>query len=304
MKRSFIFLLIWGIIIYSCQKKEDKNMISENPFFTEYDTPFSVPPFDRISTEHYLPAILKGIEEQKVEIDQITSDKSAPSFSNTIEVLEYSGSSLQKVLDVYNNALLANNSEALQKVARKVAPILTAHEDDITLDSILFTRVKTVYGNQAELSLNTEEERLLEETYKSFVRNGANLQESEKEELKKINEKLALLTLQFGNNLLAEDNGWKLVIDNEEDLAGLPEMIISSAAEAAKEAGHPGQWVISLHKPSWIPFLQYSAKRELREQVYKAWRTRGTNNNDHDTTTVLTEIIELRGAQAQMRSRC
>jgi peptidyl-dipeptidase Dcp len=300
MMRTCIFLLISGIILLSCQKKEDKTMTSENPFFEEYDTPFGIPPFDKIKTEHYLPAILKGIEVHQKEIEAITSTKENPTFGNTIEALEYSGSDLQKVLDVYNLTLSANKDEALQKVAKEVAPILSSHEDDIMLNNVLFQRVEVVYSKQEELSLNTEEKMLLEETHKSFVRNGANLEQSEKEQLKKINEKLAILTLQFSDNLLAEDNNWKLVIENEEDLSGLPDMIISSAAEAAEEAGFPGKWVITLHKPSWIPFLQYSAKRELREKVYKAWMNRGNNNNEFDNKEILTDIIALRGEKAEL----
>jgi peptidyl-dipeptidase Dcp len=275
-------------------------MITDNPFFSEYDTPFGVPPFDKIKTEHFLPAILKGMEAQIEEIYAITANAESPTFSNTIEALEYSGSALQKVLDVYNNTLLANKDEGLQKVAKEIAPLLSTHQDDIKLNDALFQRVREVYDHQKELSLNTEEKMLLKETYTSFIRNGANLAQSDKEKLKKINEKLAILTLQFSDNLLAEDNNWKLVIENEEDLAGLPEMIISSAAEAAVETGHPGKWVITLHKPSWIPFLQYSAKRDLREKVYKAWMSRGNNNNEFDNKAILSEIITLRSQKAKL----
>jgi peptidyl-dipeptidase Dcp len=275
-------------------------MISENPFFTEYDTPYGVPPFDKIKTEHYLPAILKGIEAQKDEIEAITSSSESATFVNTIEALEYSGSALQKVLDVYNLALSANKDEALQKVAKKVAPILSLHDDDIKLNNVLFQRIREVYNSPEELSLKTEEKMLLEETYKSFVRNGANLGQSDKEQLKKINERLSILTLQFSDNLLAEDNNWKLIIEKEEDLAGLPEMVISSAAKAAEEAGLPGKWVITMHKPSWIPFLQYSSKRALREKVYKAWMNRGNNDNAYDNKQILSEIITLRSQKARL----
>jgi len=300
MIRTFIFLLAAGIILLSCQKKEDKTMITDNPFFLEYDTPFGVPPFDKIKTKHFLPAILKGIEAQRKEIEAITSSTESPTFGNTIEALEYSGSALQKVLDVYNLTLLADKDEALQKVAKEVAPLLSAHDDDIKLNNTLFQRIKEVHAKQEELSLNSEEKMLLEETYKSFVRNGANLDQAEKDQLKKINEKLSILTLQFSDNLLAEDNNWKLVIENEEDLAGLPEMIIASASEAAEESGHPGKWVITMHKPSWIPFLKYSAKRDLREKVYKAWMNRGNNHNEFDNKDILSEIIKLRGKKAQL----
>ena len=206
----------------------------------------------------------------------------------------------KRVLDVYNNALLADNSDSLQLIAKEVAPILSAHFDEVMMDSILFQRVKQVYDKRGSGSLNPEEEMLLEETFKSFVRNGANLERSEKEKLKQINEELAINTLKFGNNLLAEDNNWKLIIEDKEDLEGLPEMIVASAAEAAEAAGYPDKWVITMHKPSWIPFLQYSSKRILREKVYKAWMNRGNNDNEYDNKDVIAEIIELRSEKARL----
>ena len=294
MKRKLTFLTAIMAILYSCQNPND------NPFFNEYDTPFGVPPFDKISTSHYLPAIQKGIDEHNDEINDIRSSKKNPTFKNTIETLEYSGYALQRVLDVYNNALLADNSDSLQLIAKEVAPILSAHFDEVMMDSILFQRVKQVYDKRGSGSLNPEEEMLLEETFKSFVRNGANLERSEKEKLKQINEELAINTLKFGNNLLAEDNNWKLIIEDKEDLEGLPEMIVASAAEAAEAAGYPDKWVITMHKPSWIPFLQYSSKRNLREKVYKAWMNRGNNDNEYDNKDVIAEIIELRSEKARL----
>jgi len=294
MKRTLAFLIAIMAILYSCRNPND------NPFFNEYDTPFGVPPFDKISTSHYLPAIQKGIDEHNDEIKDIRSSKKNPTFKNTIETLEYSGYALQRVLDVYNNALLADNSDSLQLIAKEVAPILSAHFDEVMMDSILFQRVKQVYDKRGSGSLNPEEEMLLEETFKSFVRNGANLERSEKEKLKQINEELAINTLKFGNNLLAEDNNWKLIIEDKEDLEGLPEMIVASAAEAAEAAGYPDKWVITMHKPSWIPFLQYSSKRNLREKVYKAWMNRGNNDNEYDNKDVIAEIIELRSEKARL----
>lgn len=294
MKRTLTFLIATMAILFSCQNPND------NPFFSEYDTPFGVPPFDKISTSHYLPAILKGIDEHNNEIKDIRSSKKDPAFKNTIEAFEYSGYALQKVLDVYNNALLADNSDSLQLISKEAAPLLSAHYDEVMMDSILFQRVKQVFDRSESGSLNPEEEMLVEETFKSFVRNGANLERSEKERLKQINEELAINTLKFGNNLLAEDNNWKLIIEDKEDLEGLPEMIVASAAEAADAAGYPDKWVITMHKPSWIPFLQYSSKRELREKVYKAWMNRGNNDNEYDNKDVIAEIIELRSEKARL----
>jgi len=299
MKRTIAFLILAIAILNSCQNQKD-NMLNDNPFLSKYDTPYGVPPFDKITTAHYLPGILKGIDEHNDEIKDIKSSKKNSTFKNTIEALDYSGYALQKVLDVYNNALLADNSDSLQLIANEAAPLLSSHFDEEIMDSLLFQRIKQVYDNTESGSLNPEEKMLLNETYKSFVRNGANLNNSEKEKLKSINEKLAVSTLKFGNNLLAEDNNWKLIIESEEDLAGLPDMIVASAAEAAEASGYPGQWVITMHKPSWIPFLQYSSKRNLREKVYQAWMNRGNNDNEYDNKDVLSEIIELRAEKAKL----
>ncbi len=300
MKKAVFFLMTSMIIFQSCNQEKAMVIESENPFFSEYQTPYNVPDFDRIQLEHYLPAIKKGIEEQANEIEIITSNIEAPTYSSTIEALEYSGSLLEKVSYVYLNMLTANTSKGLQEIAKEASPLLTTHEDNIALNAVLFGRVKEVFEIMEELSLNSEETMLLEKTYKSFVRNGANLNDSDKAELRKTNEKLALLGLEFGNNLLAEDNDWILIIDNKEDLAGLPDMVVSGAAEAAEAAGHPGKWIITMHKPSWIPFLQYSENRSLREQVYTAWMNRGNNNNEQDNKEVLVQIIKLRGEKANL----
>ena len=300
MRKTVFFLLSSMIIFYSCNQDKAMDAESENPFFSDYNTPFNVPDFDRIDLEHYLPALKKGIEDQTIEIDFISSNTEAPTYSNTIEALEYSGSLLDKVLYVFNNMQSANTNTELQNIAKEAAPLLTAHEDNISLNALLFERVKEVYELREELSLGSEETMLLEKTYKAFVRNGANLSDSDKAKLRKTNEKLALLGLEFGDNLLAEDNDWILIIDKEEDLAGLPDMVINGAAEAADASGHPGKWVITMHKPSWIPFMQYSENRTLREKVYTAWMNRGNNDNDKDNKDIIVEIVKLRNEKANL----
>lgn len=280
-------------IISSCAQKSN---VGENPFLAEYKTPYGVPPFDQIKTEHYLPAFQKGIDQNLAEIEAIVSNTEAPTFENTILALEYSGKTIDKVSSVFSNLLSANTNEQLQGLAKDIYPALSKHGDEIIMNPQLFERVKAVYGQKDQLELNSEEYKLLEETYKNFLRSGANLSADKKEELKNINEQLSLLTLEFGDNMLAETNNYKLVIENEADLAGLSESQIA----AAEEAGEKGKWVFTLHKPSWEPFLQYADKRELREQLYKAMYMRGNNNNEYDNKEIILKILDHRTRRAKI----
>ena len=269
----------------------------ENPFLSEFNTPMGVPPFEKIKTEHYLPAFKAAIEEQNTAIDAIVNSTALPEFENTILALEYSGETLRKVGQVFSNQQSADTNSELQEAAKEIIPLLSQHDNQLYLNAELFNKVHTVYENKASYNLSAEDEKLLDETYKDFVRNGANLSEGEKETLKEINEHLSVLSLQFGENLLAETNNYQLIIDNKADLVGLPESVIAAAAEAA---GEDGKWAITLHKPSWIPFLQYSQKRELREQVYKAMYKRGNNNNEFDNKAIIAEMAKLRVQKAHI----
>jgi peptidyl-dipeptidase Dcp len=280
------------VISSSTYKKTD-----ENPFLKTYDTPFGVPPFDKIENSHYLPAFETGIAEHKKEIEKIITNKETPTFENTILALEYSGNQLGKVARVFFNLTEANTNEELQAIAKDITPKLSLHQDEIRLNEDLFKRVKAVYDQKDRLGLNAEQSKLLEETYKGFVRSGANLAPEQKAEMSKINEELSLLNLQFGDNILAETNSFKLIIDKKEDLAGLPESVISGAAETA---GEEGKWVFTLQKPSWIPFLQYSEKRELREKLYKAMYNRGNNNNEFDNKEIIKKTLTLRTKRSQL----
>ncbi len=305
MKRFSLLLLGLVLTFVACntnteEQTKDNKQMGENPFFSQWGTPFEVPSFDKIKIEHYKPAFEKGIEEQAAKIDAIVNSKEAPTFQNTLEALENSGELLTKVAEVFYNQLSSNTSKEIQALAKEIAPMMSKHSDNINLNAKLFGRVKDVYENREKAQLNGEQMRLLTETYKGFVKSGANLDDTAKAELRKLNERLSVLSLKFGENQLAEDNGWKLVIDKKEDLAGLPEGVVASAAEAGKDAGQEGKWVITMHKPSWIPFLQYSDKRELREKVYKAWMNRGNNGNANDNKAVLTEISELRLKKAKV----
>ncbi len=271
-----------------------------NPFFADYNTPFDVPPFDKISEKHFMPAFSEGMQEQKKEIDTIVNTNEPPTFENTIEALEYSGSLLTKVSNVFNNLTSANTNDELQAISKEVAPLLAKHNDDILLNADLFKRVKAVFDGRDKLNLTTEQNKLLEETYKDFVRGGAGLNAEEQAKLREINEELSVLSVKFGENILKEDNAFKLVIDDEADLAGLPESVIAAAAEAAKEHGLDGSWVFTLHKPSLIPFIQYSEKRELRERIFKAYINRGDNNNELDNKAIVSRITALRVKKAQL----
>ncbi len=271
-----------------------------NTFFGEYKTPFQVPPFDKIHNRDYLPAFEEGIKEHNAEITAITDNPEAPSFANTIEALDRSGHLLDRVDKVFYNLRDANTNDSIQKIAQTTAPMLAKHEDAVSMNEKLFERVKAVYDQKDKLNLTQEQSRLLEEIYKRFVRGGANLPPEKKEQLKKINEELSLLDLKFGDNMLAETNAYKLVIDKKEDLAGLPESVITAAAEEAKTDSLEGKWVFTLQKPSWIPFLTYSEKRDLREKLYKAMYMRGNNNNEHDNKAVISKMVNLRLQKANL----
>lgn len=297
MKKPLLLLVLAGFII-SCSQTENKQNM--NPFFEVYNTPFEVPPFDKIQIEHYMPAFEEGMKKHSAEIESITNNSDLPTFSNTIEAFEASGDLLTRVSLVFFNVKEANTNTEMDNIAEEVAPKLSQHHDAIYLNEILFNQVKAVYDNRETLGLNPEQDRLLKETYKSFVRGGANLEADKKEELKKINEQLSLLELKFSQNMLAETNNFKLILDSEEDLAGLPESVVNAAAEEAKNAGQEGKWLFTLHKPSWIPFLTYSERRDLREKLYKAMFNRSNNNNEYDNKALIGQFVNLRIRKAQL----
>jgi peptidyl-dipeptidase Dcp len=244
--------------------------------------------------------MLEGMKQQKAEIDAIVNNKDKATFQNTIEALDYSGQFLAKVAMVLDNWSSANNSPELQKVSEDLAPIMSKHSDDIALNEKLFQRIKAVYDQRKSLKLTREQERLLEKNYKSFARNGAALNEKDKDILRGINGKLSLASLKFGNNVLAETNKYKLVIDKEKDLAGLPKSLIASAAEAAEENGMKGKWVFTLHNPSLIPFLQYADNRELRKEIWTAYMTRANHGDNLDNNSVIKEILDLKLKKAKL----
>ncbi len=289
-------VLISMLLLVTGCKKEEK----ENPFLTEWETPFGTPPFDEIKNEHYLPAFKEAITQHNKEIDQIINNTDEITFENTIEALDYSGSLFKRVNRVFNAMKSAMNNDELVAISKEIQPKLTKHKDDINLNEKLFEKVKYLYGKKESLELNTEQNRLLEKYYKKFVRGGVNLDEANKEEFRKINKELSLLSLKFGENVLIETNKFELIIDNEQDLDGLPEGVINAAFETAKSKGYAGKWVFTIHKPSMIPFLQYSEKRDLREKIYRAYFMKGDHNDSLDNKNILARMALLRLQRANI----
>ena len=295
INKTLISMLIAIFAIASCKSDPEMN---DNPFFIEYDTPFNVPPFGKIKNEHLKPAFIKGMEEQIANIQAIVENEALATFENTIEALEYSDPLLGKVKYVFNNLKSANTNDTLKEIAQEIAPLLSAHNDDIMLNVDLFNRINSVYGQIENFA--GEERMLIKETYDKFVRGGANLKEDNKEEFRQVNEKLAVLTLNFGDNVLNETNQYMLVVEKEEDLDGLSKNSIDAAAQLAKEKGMAGKWIFTTHKPSMIPFLQYAKNRELREKIFKAYINRGDNNNEFDNKKIIKEIVNLRIKRAKL----
>lgn len=299
-----IFTCSLSLVMGACSSNsENDNQSGEamNPFFVEkYDTPYEVPPFHLISDEHYLPAFREGIKRQQEEIDAIVNNPESPTFENTILALENSGELLSRVSSVFYNLTSANTSDALEAIATEISPELSAHGDNIALNEKLFARIKQVWETRDQAGLNAEERKLLEEKYKSFERGGANLNDEDKAKLREINEKLALLSIQFGQNQLAETNDFKLVIEKKSDLAGLPKDLIDAAAEEASSEGMEGKWLFTLHNPSVMPFLQYADNRELRKQIWNAYQMRGNNDNQYDNKQIVRELVSLRAKRANL----
>ena len=273
----------------------------DNPFFKPYGTTFNVPPFDRIKTEHFLPAIEEGIAREQAEVDAIVNNPERPTFENAIAALDHSGIFLSEVNSVFGSIQGALTNKDLQALARKTAPMLAAHRDDIALNEKLFARVKAVYDGRATLKVGREELFLLENTYKDFVRGGALLDPVTKTRFRELNQELSLLSVKFGENVLAETNAFQLVIDNKADLAGLPPSVVDMAAASAKQAGlAEGKWLFTIQVPSMTPFLTYSERRPLREKLHRAYFMKGDNDNESDNKENVRKIAALRLERAKL----
>ncbi len=294
--------LLFAAVACTDKKPEmtaEKNA-STNPLLMEWSTPFGTPPFDLIKDEDYFPSFETAIANHNVEIDAIKSNTEAPTFNNTIVALETSGADLTKVAGVFYNVESANTNDSLKAIAKKLAPIMSEHNDNIKLNAELFAKIKTVYENTDRSTLDSEDIRLLEETYKTFVRAGANVQGENKSRLKEINSRLASLSTQFGENLLAETNDFELYITDEKDVAELPANLRTMAKEEAEARGHKTGWAFTLQRPSINPFLQSSTNRKLRKQIFDGYAMRGNNDNDHDNKAILEEMVNLRLEKAKL----
>lgn len=271
-----------------------------NPFFAEWNTPFGVPPFDRIENEHYLPAIDSGIALARLQIAEITGSEEAPTFANTVAKYDRSDEMLSKIAYVFYSQTSASTNDTLEQLQMEIAPKVAAFNDEVLLNAALFGRIKTVWENRDTAQLGEEELFLLDNLYKSFVRNGALLNPDDQEKLKMLNQKLSVLTVEFSQNVLAETNKFKLVIDSEADLKGLPESVVTTAAAMAKEEGLEGKWLFTTQKPSMLPFLQYAENRDLRKKLYNAYLNRGNNGDENDNNKILADIVRLRAERAKL----
>ena len=281
----------------TCCKSE--RAAGENPFFAQWETPFGVPPFDRIEPEHFLPALERGMSFHEAEIDAITSNNDAPTFENVILAYDNSGEMLAQVGLVFGMLCEAENTPEMQALQEQVMPLVAAHADKIRLDEKLFAKIKAVYDQRNALELDAEQSRLLEKTYRDFVRAGALLDAGQKARLKAINEELSLASVKFGQNLLAENNDFVLMLSADE-LDGIPTNTRELAYEKARAMGKKDMYAFTLHKPSLLPFLTYSSKRELRERIYKAYLNRGNNGDDHDNKQLINDFIRLRTEKAHL----
>ena len=306
--RKLIFISAL-LLIVACQdqSKMDPNI---NPFFQSWDTAYEVPPFMDIKDEHYMPAYKKGMEENLSEIDVIVNNTEAPTFSNTIEELERTGKLLGKVSRVFSNLASSNTNPQLQELQRELSPMLSAHYDKISLNEELFKRVETIWQERDAIDLTSEQLKLLNDTRKQFVRSGALMSEEQKKQITKINSELSGLSTSFGQNLLAETNGFELILEKS-DLDGLSEGTIAAASDAASQKmekaetkedkeKYKDKFVFTPHRSSMYPFLTESTRRDLREQLYNSYVMRGDNNNETDNKEIAAQIAKLRAERAEI----
>ncbi|MFY8188383.1 MAG: M3 family metallopeptidase [Flavobacterium sp.] len=302
LKSSLFFTIALAFVACKNEtdKKDDMTDDAKNPLVEVFATPYQVPPFDKVQNKHFKPAILQGIKEQQAEIDAIVADKAAPTWENTIGAMEKSGQLLNRATTVFFNLNSAHTNDSIQAIAQEISPDLASHSDNIYLNEKLFKRVKTIWNQKETLNLSLEQAKVLENTYKTFVRSGANLDAVAKEKLRDINSKLSLLSVQFGQNILSDTNEYELVIEDQVQLKGLPANVVEAAAETAKEKGKEGKWVFTIQNSSVMPFLQYSENRDLRETLYKAYKNRGNNGGTTDNNKNATEMANLRLQKANL----
>lgn len=299
MKRHLLTIATCAVIATASIQVNAVQNDNVNPFLVEYATEFEIPPFAQIKIEHYLPALVAGIEEQNREIEAIVNNPEEPTFENTILALDNSGQTINKVAYVFFALTESMSSPELQKVDEEFTPLLTKHSDEISMNDKLFERIKKVYDGRANHNYTTAQLRLIEDKYKSFTRNGALLDAEKKEELKNLNTELANLYLQFNKNLLSATNAFELVVEDPIKLLGLPASSIAVAAEEAKIRGKEGKWVFTLHAPSRLPLLQYAQNRELRQQMYEGYINLATEG-ENDNRPIINRIMQVRTKKAAL----
>lgn len=301
MKSSNILLtLALFAILASCNtKKEKQGMSNDNPFVEASKLAHGFPDFANIKAADYAPAFEEGIKQKKQEIEAIANSKDAPTFDNTIVAMERSGKLLKRVSNVFFNLTSAETNDELRTIEKQMAPKLSKLNDDINLNEKLFARIKAVKESDEAKKLPTAETRLLDDYYKDFVRGGANLNEEDKEKLREINKQLSLLSIEFGEHVLNENNKFTLLITDKKDLAGLPEGVVAQAKATAEENGKDG-WIFTIHKPSLIPFLQYAKNRDLRQKMFEAYINKGNYNDENDNKEILKKLVALRVQKAKL----
>lgn len=278
------------------------NMMAQvsNPLLNEFDTPFQIAPFEKITIDNYREAILKGLDEDKKEIEAIIKNPAAPNFENTIAALDQSGKLLDKAESTFSPISSSNSTEATRALQKELSPLFSAHSDDIYLNQQLFAKVKQVYDNQKKFNLNKEQKRVLEKIYKRFVRSGANLSDDKKEQLRKLNTEISMLQLNFSQNLMKETNNTYVTVDKLSDLEGLSEGDIEAAAKMAETQGQKGKWMFNMQRPSCNPVLEYAKNRELRKKVYEAYCNRGNKDNQFDNKEISRKLVVLRLQKAKL----
>ena len=299
------FILLGAVALGSCAGERATPAASvisgnDNPLLAEWHTAFGVPPFDRLTNAHYLPAFREAMAQHKAEIAAIVDQSDAPTFANTLEALDRAGALYARVSSVFDAVNGANTNDTLQEIDRELAPERAAHADDISMNPALYQRIKAVYDQRAQLVLTPEQLRLLEETHKDFVRRGAALDETAKARMKEINGELAGLSQAFGQHVLAETNAYELHVTDTADLGNLSDNLVALAAEEARKRGHDGGWSFTTQRPSINPFLESSPNRDLRRQIFAAYALRGDNDNDNDNKTILARMAALRAERAKL----
>ena len=295
-----ILIAILTILAMTTQQSCREQAQSANPLLGEWDTPFGVPPFDKIKPEHYKAAFEQGMAEHKAQLDSIAASADTPGFGSVIAALDRSGGLLDRTHSLFSLIVAADNNDTLQRIDMEISPRITAHYDSIYMNDALFKKVAAVYENRSELNLAPEQRRLTEKTYERFVRAGALLTPRQKEQLARINAELTTLGIRFGNNLLAENHGFALIVDSLPEMAGLPEGVINIAADEAKARGHNGKWAFTLSKPSMLPVLTLAENRSLREKLYKGYLNRGNNGGETDNNRIVNDIVRLRTEKAHL----